>query len=277
VKELWSERDERAVADFVASVDAEDLLAAFHAIEGTSPADRASDEAVLDQWAARVTERVKESSSAFMQARALAEVLGTEEGFTGDEDDYYHPDNCLLHAVLTRRRGMPILLCAVWMEVGRRAGLSVEGIGMPGHFIVRVGSSPGVLANPFAGGARITVDECRRKLEGMSGGKLPWRPDFLRGIGVAAMTERVLHNLAGAYGRQNDEAGRFRVLTFLSALRPDEPDNLFQRAEIAETLGVRDLAERVYAEIVERFPDTQQAQAAWEKLEGGGGDSPLVN
>jgi regulator of sirC expression with transglutaminase-like and TPR domain len=276
MRELWSDRDEEALTDFVAAVDADDLLGALYAIEGTPAADRAADETDLDRWAARVAERVKESSSAFMQARALAEVLGGDEGFTGDEDDYYHPDNGLFHAVLARRRGMPILLSAVWMEVGRRAGLSVDGVGMPGHFIVRVGSSPGVLADPFAGGTRITVEDCRRKLEGMSGGKLSWRPDFLRGIGVQAILERVLHNLAGAYGRQHDEGGRFRALTFLAALRPDEPDNLFQRAEIAETLGVRDLAEKVWTEIVERFPDTQEAQAAWEKLEGGAA-SPVVN
>ncbi|MGE5346578.1 MAG: transglutaminase family protein [Acidithiobacillales bacterium] len=276
MRELWSERDEGSLADFLAAVDADDLLGALYAIEGTPAPDRAADETRLDGWAARVAERVKESSSAFMQARALAEVLGSEEGFSGDEEDYYHPDNGLFHAVLSRRRGMPIILSAVWMEVGRRAGLMVDGVGMPGHFIVRVGSSPGVLADPFAGGTRITVDECRRKLEGMSGGKLSWRPDFLRSIAAPSILERVLHNLAGAYGRQHDEGGRYRALTFLAALRPDEPENLVQRAEIAETLGVRDLAEKVWTEIVERFPDTQQAQAAWEKLEGGA-DSPVVN
>jgi len=276
VKELWSARDEQALAEFVAAVGAEDLLGALYAVEGTPAAAREADSADLDRWSARVAERVKESSSAFMQARALAEILGAEEGFAGDEDDYYHPDNGLFHAVLARRRGMPILLSAVWMEVARRAGLAVEGVGMPGHFIVRVGTSPGVLVDPFAGGTRITVDECRRKLDGMSGGKLPWRPDFLRGIGVASILERVLHNLAGAYSRQHDEGGRFRALTFLATLRPDEPDNLIQRAEIAEMLGVRDLAEKVWTEIVERFPDTQQAQAAWEKLEGGAA-SPVVN
>ncbi|MFI5182606.1 MAG: transglutaminase family protein [Thermoanaerobaculia bacterium] len=276
MKELWTERDDAALAAFEAAVAAGNLLGALHAIEGSAAADRAADEADLNRWAARVAERVGESASAFMQARALAEVLGVEEGFGGDEDDYYHPDNGLFHTVLARKRGMPILLSTVWMEVGRRAGLSVEGIGMPGHFIVRVGSSPGILVDPFAGGTRITVDECRRKLDAMSGGKLPWRSDFLRGIGVATLAERVLHNLAGAYGRRHDEGGRFRALTFLTSLRPDEPDNLFARAEIAETLGVRDLAEKVWTEIVERFPDSQQAQAAWDKLEGGAA-SPVVN
>ena len=276
MKELWSPADERAVEAFVEAVRAEDLVGALHAIEGSPEKTLRADVKTLEAFAARVAARIAEGSTAFLQARALADVLGGEEGFAGDEDDYYHPDNGLFHAVLARRRGMPILLSAVWMEVARRAGLAVEGVGMPGHFIVRVGTSPGVLVDPFAGGTRITVDECRRKLDGMSGGKLPWRPDFLRGIGVASILERVLHNLAGAYSRQHDEGGRFRALTFLATLRPDEPDNLIQRAEIAEMLGVRDLAEKVWTEIVERFPDTQQAQAAWEKLEGGAA-SPVVN
>jgi regulator of sirC expression with transglutaminase-like and TPR domain len=114
----------------------------------------------------------------------------------------------------------------------------------------------------------------------MSGGKLRWRSEFLRPTGVAVIAERVLHNLAGCYGRAHDEAGRFRVLTFLSALRPDEPENFLQRAEVAEELGVRDLAQQVYAEIVERFPETQQALTAIDRLtEGDGSDvpSPLVN
>jgi len=125
---------------------------------------------------------------------------------------------------------------------------------MPGHFIVRVGTGSGVLVDPFGGGTRLTVDDCRRKVQSMSEGKLRWRAEFLRPTGVAVIAERVLHNLAGCYGRAQDEAGRFRVLTFLSALRPDEPENFLQRAEVAEELGVRDLAQRVYAEIVERFP-----------------------
>ncbi len=280
MKELWSPEDERTLAAFVAAVRAEDLVAALHAVAGASDAVRAADETALEAFAARVAGRIAEGSTAFFQARALADVLGTEEGFSGDEDDYYHPENCLLHPVLERRRGMPILLSAVWIEVGKRAGLQVEGVGLPGHFIVRVGAAPGVLVDPFGGGSRLTVDECRRKVQSMSAGKLRWRSEFLQPTGVAVIAERVLHNLAGCYGRAHDEAGRFRVLTFLSALRPDEPENFLQRAEVAEELGVRDLAQRVYAEIVERFPETQQAQTAIDRLTDGDGSdvpSPLVN
>jgi len=280
VKELWSPDDDLSLAAFVAAVRAEDLVAALHAVAGATDAVRAADESALEAFAARVAGRIAEGSTAFFQARALADILGAEEGFSGDEDDYYHPDNCLLHPALERRRGMPILLSAIWIEVGKRAGLQVEGVGLPGHFIVRVGTGPGVLVDPFGGGSRLTVDECRRKVQSMSGGKLRWRAEFLRPTGVAVIAERVLHNLAGCYGRAHDEAGRFRVLTFLSALRPDEPENFLQRAEVAEELGVRDLAQRVYAEIVERFPETQQAQTAIDRLTDGDGSdvpSPLVN
>ena len=280
MKELWSPADERAVEAFVEAVRAEDLVGALHAIEGSPEKTLRADVKTLEAFAARVAARIAEGSTAFLQARALADVLGGEEGFAGDEDDYYHPDNCLLHAVLERRRGMPILLSAVWVEVGKRAGLQVDGVGMPGHFIVRVGTGSGVLVDPFGGGTRLTVDDCRRKVQSMSEGKLKWRAEFLRPTGVAVIAERVLHNLAGCYGRAQDEAGRFRVLTFLSALRPDEPENFLQRAEVAEELGVRDLAQRVYAEIVERFPETQQAQTAIDRLadgDGGGIPSPVVN
>jgi TolA-binding protein len=81
-----------------------------------------------------------------------------------------------------------------------------------------------------------------------------------------ALLERVLRNLSGCRGRTGDEAGRFRAVTFLSALRPDEPENLLSRAELAEELGVRGLAREVWAEIVERFPESTQAQAASEKM-----------
>jgi regulator of sirC expression with transglutaminase-like and TPR domain len=161
---------------------------------------------------------------------------------------------------------MPILLSVLWMEVGRRAGIPVAGIGLPGHFIVRVGPPPGTLADPFAGGVPLTVDDCRRKVKSLAGGRVPWRADYLRQMELPALLERVLRNLSGCRERTGDEAGRFRAVTFLSALRPDEPENLLSRAELAEELGVRGLARAVWAEIVERFPESAQALAASEKM-----------
>lgn len=266
MKELWSREDERDLTEFLDAVRRDDLVGALFAIEGTPPVARRLAEAVLDDAAAVVRERVAGTRSSFQKARLLARVLAEELGFAGDEDDYYDPRNVLLGPLLERHKGMPILLSVLWMEVGRRAGIPVAGIGLPGHFIVRVGPPPGTLADPFAGGVPLTVDDCRRKVKALAGGRVPWRADYLRQMETPALLERVLRNLSGCRGRTGDEAGRFRAVTFLSALRPDEPENLLSRAELAEELGVRGLAREVWAEIVERFPESTQAQAASEKM-----------
>lgn len=266
MRELWSREDERDLTEFLDAVRQDDLVGALFAIEGTPPVARRLAEAVLDEAAAVVRERAAGTRSSFQKARLLARVLAEELGFAGDEDDYYDPRNVLLGPLLERRKGMPILLSVLWMEVGRRAGIPVAGIGLPGHFIVRVGPPPGTLADPFAGGVPLTVDDCRRKVKALAGGRVPWRADYLRQMEIPALLERVLRNLSGCRGRTGDEAGQFRAVTFLSALRPDEPENLVSRAELAEVLGVRGLAREVWAEIVERFPESTQAQAASEKM-----------
>ena len=185
----------------------------------------------------------------------------------GDEDDYYDPRNVLLGPLLERRKGMPILLSVLWMEVGRRAGIPVAGIGLPGHFIVRVGPPPGTLADPFAGGVPLTVDDCRRKVKALAGGRVPWRAEYLRQMETSGPPRaRPPKSLGLPREERATRPGRFRAVTFLSALRPDEPENLLSRAELAEELGVRGLAREVWAEIVERFPGSTQAQAAFEKM-----------
>jgi len=266
MRELWSREDERDLTAFLGAVRRDDLVGALFSIEGTPPAARRSAESVLDAAASAVRERTAGTRSSFQKARLLARVLSEEQGFAGDEDDYYDPRNVLLGPLLERRKGMPILLSVLWMEVGRRAGIPVAGIGLPGHFVVRVGPPPGTLADPFAGGVPLTVDDCRRKVKALAGGRVPWRAEYLRQMELPALLERVLRNLSGCRERTGDEAGRFRAVTFLSALRPDEPENLLSRAELAEELGVRGLAREVWAEIVERFPGSVQAQAAFEKM-----------
>ena len=104
--------------------------------------------AMLDAWAARVRDRLTAQPTPADAAGALRAVLFDEKGLRGNADDYYDPRNSFLNDVLDRRAGIPISLSAVYMEVGRRAGLVVEGLGLPGHFIVRVGGTPRRAARP---------------------------------------------------------------------------------------------------------------------------------
>ena len=246
----------------------QDLLGALAAVEGSSVGLAAHDRALLDSWGADVRGALEilPFASPLEQARELANVLGDQAGFQGDDADYYNSNNCLIHEVLERRRGMPILLSIVWMEVGKRASLTLSGVGMPGHFLVRVGGNKGVLADPFSGGSIVTIEDCRRTVRELSGGAFAWTNDFLSPSTTDQILERVLQNMAGSYSREEDEAGRFRAATFLSALRPDSPERLLERAEIAGSLGLRDMAAESYSELLERFPETVEAQQAADKL-----------
>lgn len=94
---------------------------------------------------------------------ALRTRLFSEEGFTGAVDDYHDPENSLLHRVLERRRGIPISLSVVALEVGRRADVPVQGIGAPGHFLIR-DPVTGWYCDPFTGGIQLDEAEVRARL-----------------------------------------------------------------------------------------------------------------
>src|SRR5262245_30790585 len=105
--------------------------------------------------------------------RALHRYLFEEQGFRGNESDYYDPRNSFLNDVLERRSGIPITLSVVYMEVARRIGLRLEGVGLPGHFIVRVLRPEGdQLVDPFHAGALLTEADCQERVDRIFGGKV---------------------------------------------------------------------------------------------------------
>ena len=134
----------------------------------------------------------------------LARRLFVDGGFRGNHDDYYDPDNSFLDCVLTRRVGIPITLSVLLMEVGRRVGIDVVGIGAPGHFLTRSGTQPYVYLDAFNGGTVVTVDE-RAALASP-------RP---------AIAARVLHNLQAIYAQRRD-AHSLAWVRRLLVLVPDD-------------------------------------------------------
>jgi regulator of sirC expression with transglutaminase-like and TPR domain len=121
---------------------------------------------------------------------ALAAVLGRRQGFAGDREQYDDPANSMLDIVLERRRGLPILLSVVYVEVARRAGITLAGVGLPGHYVVgRFDPPPPVLMDPFDGGVRIDDRPAAEHLR-------PW--------GAHETVLRMLNNLVGSFARRND-------------------------------------------------------------------------
>lgn len=123
--------------------------------------------------------------------------------FRGDDENYYAPENSLLPRVLAKRRGLPLTVAVVWMGVGRRAGVSVEGIGFPGHFLVRV---EGELVDPFGGGRTVSRPELEELATRTLGHPELMDDEMLQAVDTRSITLRMLNNLRGAYARQNDHA-----------------------------------------------------------------------
>jgi regulator of sirC expression with transglutaminase-like and TPR domain len=207
-------------------------------------------------------------------ARNLADLLGTRCGFGGSAADYRRLESSLLHDVLRRRRGLPILLSVVWTEVARRAGAPVYGVALPGHFVVGFGDPYGrhVLADPFAGGRLLTDEDAALLVADATGTEAgPGLTErMLTPAGPLETVQRILNNIrAWAQVRPEQSAVQLWAVE-LSLLLPSHPAQLrhehaqllVQRGEF--TAGAAELEEyaRVVAEVDPAAAAAVRRQAA---------------
>jgi regulator of sirC expression with transglutaminase-like and TPR domain len=198
---------------------------------------------------------------------ALNQYLFGELGFRGNEADYYDPRNSLLHHVLERRTGIPITLSIVYMEVGRRAGLSVEGVGLPGHFVVRAfepGGAP-VLVDPF--NAKATdEEECQQRLDLIYGGRVTLGAEHLRAAGVREILARVLGNLKGVYAQAQMSGRALAAVERILLLSPHDLEERRDRGMLLAQLGRLPEAVADTQSYLNLRPDAPDAEAVREQL-----------
>ncbi len=163
----------------------------------------------------------------------LRHHLFDEVGFAGDSQRYDDPENSFLQPVLARRRGLPILLATVMIEVGRRAGVGVVGIGMPMHFLVRDATDPTALVDPFTG-AMLDPEGARAMFESMARGTLAWDDRHLEPVPARAIVVRILSNLRASYRRRRDPVHAALV----AGLRWRVPELSAERADAARSVAV---------------------------------------
>jgi regulator of sirC expression with transglutaminase-like and TPR domain len=157
----------------------------------------------LDRMAAEVQARIDKGSDSSEQVHHLNHYLFEEQGFRGNQEDYYNPRNSYLNDVLERKLGIPITLSIVYMEVGRRIGLPLVGIGFPGHFLVKhKGKYLDTFVDPFEGGKMLSDEEMSQRLEWAFGQPVQMRPEFLPEVTNKQILARVLRNLKGIHFKQ---------------------------------------------------------------------------
>lgn len=146
----------------------------------------------IEVWARELARRLADKETPIQQAATIADYLGGDLRFHGNEDDYYAEDNSLLPRVIVNRFGNPITLSLVYIAVGRRAGIAIHGVGLPGHFVVRIG---GVFFDPFHSGHRLQLEDCQKLLESQG---LELQPHHLQPCKRRVMLARILNNLLHA-------------------------------------------------------------------------------
>ena len=137
---------------------------------------------------------------------ALTAYLCGTLGFRGDTEDYSNPRNSLLDVVLDRRKGIPISLSIVVLEVGRRLNIPLYGVGMPGHFLVRDAKDDNVFVDPFHR-VRLDWEGCEALFAKLHGSKARFEPRFLEPVGPRATMARMVTNLQRSFVGQGDRAG----------------------------------------------------------------------
>ncbi|GHH90175.1 hypothetical protein GCM10017779_06320 [Streptomyces capillispiralis] len=186
-------------------------------------------------------------------ALALRDLLGGRYGFGGGPEDYRRLESSLLHEVLRRRRGLPILLSVVWLEVARRAGAPVYGVALPGHFVVGFGEAEGqVLADPFDGGRVLTGSDAELLVAGAMGA--PLDASMLTPADTLDVVLRVLNNIRAWAAARPERSDVSLWAVDLSLLLPTHPARLrYERAQLLVRRGdFRDGARELeaYAEVV---------------------------
>lgn len=188
----------------------------------------------LDEIASRVR---PEGASIAALIGAINEQLFTQEKLRGNTQDYYDPRNSFLNDVLERRTGVPILLSIIYMEVGRRLDVAIKGIGLPGHFLVRVEGPPPLMVDPFESGRIVDESDCEARLLSIYGKEMPLEPKFLEPVTNKYTVTRILSNLRGIYLNSKLYKKTIGVLDVLLAIHPDSEDDSQLRTTLYQKLA----------------------------------------
>jgi len=166
----------------------------------------------------------------------LVRELVATFGFRGNRADYYDPANSLLPQVIDRRLGIPITLAVVAIEVARRNGLTLTGVGMPGHFLLGLDDQRLSYADPFSSAEPLTAADCRRIFDSVIGDRFAWDDEFLAPVQNIEIVTRMLNNLKGIY-LQRSEVDALRRVLELRACLPGMPAS--DRNALAVALAAR--------------------------------------
>lgn len=221
----------------------------------------------LDRLAVEVTQRCDGSGEVYNSIAALNYVLFKQHGFRGNSDDYYDPKNSFLNEVLERKAGIPITLSVLYIEVAQRVGLAVEGVGFPGHFLVKhAQNGVEIVIDPFQQGDIKSREDLTRMLGGLHGGAVGLHDEYLKPASKKEILRRMLGNLKGIYAKTNDLVKLLSVLDQAVILDPGAAGEVRDRAMVYLRLECFTQARADFESYLKLAPEAQDAAAVREQL-----------
>lgn len=262
-----SEYRERFAAEIAQSDESIDVIRAalFLGLEHEPVADLQAAQHALDLLAEGAAARLAQHDDIAAAVHKLCQYVHDEHGFAGDATRYYEAENSFLHRVLERRCGLPITLALLYIHSGRAAGLKVDGVGFPAHFLVRVTAKERVIIDPFHGHP-LHFEDCRRMLVRTLNGRDADPEPYLTPATNREILGRMLTNLKALYLDRNDLANALACCERGVLLKPDSLADAIDHALVHERMGNARRAVQELERCLELRPDASMAAGIQSKL-----------
>ncbi|MSP14319.1 MAG: tetratricopeptide repeat protein [Chloroflexi bacterium] len=226
--------------------------------------------AQLDLLANQVRRSLPDHASGKDTLGTLNRVLFRELNFSGNLANYYDPENSYLNRVLERRMGIPISLSVVYLEVGRRLGIPLVGVGLPGHFVVQYLAEPVPLyIDPFGEGALLSRQDCQDIITRVYGQKVFADDAWFQPQTKRQILARMLHNLKAIYLQRQDLARVLQIQSRLLIVNPADAAAVRDMGLICAQVGERQMAViylQRYLALAPQAPDAARVQQLIEDL-----------
>lgn len=222
----------------------------------------------IEEYAGRI-ERMSRRASALAAGlgasgmrSALNQVMFEEGNLRGNREDYYDPRNSFLNDVLDRGLGIPITLAIIYMEVARRVGYLLAGVGMPGHFLLKHYGDDGqeTLIDCFNHGDILSRQDCQSRLDEIYSGEMALRPEFLHPISRRQILTRMLNNLKTVYLSTRNFRKALTIADLILVIHPRSAEDVKQRALLRYSMGMHALAAEDLGEYLKISPTASDSE-----------------
>lgn len=251
------------------------------AAEVRTEVDIASSLEMLADVAERARPLVDAAGSPSDAVAALNHALFELEQFRGNQERYDDPRNSFLDEVLLRRRGLPITLSVIYVEIARALGLEAYGIGFPGHFlskVVGVSDVPEreIIVDPFFG-RTLSLSDCADRVRAAAGEHVELESAWLRPVTAREIYVRMLNNMKLQYLRAGDGLGALGCFDRILVLAPEAAHEYRDRGLLLERLDCINAAIEDYSQFLERLPEDESARAIRTRRDALAAQKPALN